>query len=250
MNVVHLPFVYNFESKTKLNYFVMGNVGYSKVSLSGSVEELPGGAVLNYLNIIQTYTGGFGGGVGYALSKNILISTGLEVIYSRSGASVIKPDNGVGDVIEDFFNKNYSDNISYKFFTSLEYRTTIKKFKPYVSLEYNIYETKSSFSFSDLTSFDSESSIVSINVGVETPRLLSYDKDNYLTLEAYVQGHKLFGVVKDVAKVDNYGSLGGVAYWNTSAEPWWASRFFFEANGVKGDGIYGYNVGLGFTLDF
>ncbi|CAI6146904.1 MAG: hypothetical protein SPLUMA2_SPLUMAMAG2_01445 [uncultured Sulfurimonas sp.] len=234
MNVVHLPFVYNFESKTKLNYFVMGNVGYSKVSLSGSVEELPGGAVLNYLNNIQTYTGGFGGGVRYALSKNILISTGSEVIYSRSGASVIKPDNGVGDVIEDFFNKNYSDNLSYKFFTSLEYRTTIKKFKPYVSLEYNIYETKSSFSFNDLTSFDSESSIVSINVGVETPRLLSYDKDNYLTLEAYVQGHKLFGV----------------AYWNTKKEPWWASRFFFEANGVKGDGIYGYNVGLGFTLDF
>jgi hypothetical protein len=46
MNVAHLPFVYNFESETKLNYFVMGNVGYSKVSLSGSVEELPGGAVM------------------------------------------------------------------------------------------------------------------------------------------------------------------------------------------------------------
>ena len=205
---------------------------------------------MNYLNNIQTYTGGFGGGVGYALSKNILISTGLEVIYSRSGASVIKPDNGVGDVIEDFFNKNYSDNLSYKFFASLEYRTIVHEFKPYISLEYNIYETKSSFSFNDIASFDSQSSIISLNIGVETPRLLSYDKNNYLTLETYIQGHKLFGVVKDVAKVDNYGSLGGVAYWNTKKEPWWASRFFFEANGVKGDGIYGYNVGLGFTLDF
>ncbi len=250
MNVAHLPFIYHFESNNKVNYFVVGNVGYSKVALSGSVEELPSGIVLDYLNSIQTYTGGLGGGVRYVLSQDFLISAGVELIYSRSGASVSSPEGNIGDAIEDFFNKNYSDNLSYKVFTSLEYKTEVKEFKPYVILEYSLYETKSNFSFDDMTSFNSHSSIINLNIGVETPKLLSYDKNNYLTLEAYVQGHKLFGVVKDIAQVDKYGSLGGVVYWNTSKEPWWASRFFLEANGVEGDGIYGYNVGLGFTLDF
>jgi len=53
-----------------------------------------------------------------------------------------------------------------------------------------------------------------------------------------------------MTNVKRYRSLGGVAYWNTSASPWWASRFFLELNRVDGDGLNGYNIGVGFTLDF
>jgi len=191
-----------------------------------------------------------GGGVRYKFKKDIFLLVGGELIYSRAGLSIIKPDGDLGDIIEDFFNKNYSDNISYKFFTQAEYRPIINEFKPYVSLDYKLYETKSTFTFNDLAGFRSASSVTSLKLGVETPKLFEYNEHNNLTLEAYLNGHYLSGVVRDMTNVKTYRSLGGVAYWNTSASPSWASRFFLELNRVNGDGLNGYNVGVGFTLDF
>ena len=122
------------------------------------------------------------------------------------------------------------------------------EYKPYVSASYKLYETKSSFLLAEIVAFDSQSSVATISLGVETPKLFAY-KNNHLTSEIYINTNYLAGVVKDVVDVSQYQSLGGVLYWNTPLEPWWASRFFLEFNKVKGSGLDGYNVGIGFTLD-
>ena len=230
MEIYHLPFVYNFESNTDINFFIVGNVGYSRVYLATYVMPYQDVPILDYLNHMQTYTAGIGGGVRYRIDKNLFISGGIEFIYSRAGISVIKPEGDIGDIIEDFFKENYSNNISYKFFTELDYRPIVYKFKPYATLGYKLYETKSSFSLNDLASFHSESSVTTLKLGVESPKLFEYNEKNNLTLEVYIHGHYLTGVVKDIVDINKYRSLGGVAYWNTSASPSWASRFFLELN--------------------
>ena len=250
MEIYHLPFLYNFHSTTNLNYFIVGNVGYSKVSLNGDSELIPGNEEgLNSFNDIKVYTAGLGGGFRYQLYNKLYFSLGAEFIYSRMGIS-IKSDKPLGGAIEDFFNKNYSENLTYKFFALAEYRPTFYEFKPYITLGHKVYETKSSFSLEDLSSFHSASSVSSLALGVETPPLYSYTQDNFLTVETYFQGHALNGIVKDVAKIDRYGSFGSVLYWNTLQDPWWTSRFFFEAAIINADGLSGYNLGAGFTLDF
>lgn len=249
MQIYHLPFTYDFKSTSNINYFLVGNVGYSRTYLAGNVNENSGIGILTYLNHIQTYTAGIGGGVRYKLHKDFKVSGGVEFIYSRSGASVKEPDGDIGDPIEDFFNSNYSDNISYKFFALGEYRPIFYEFKPYATLSYKLYETKSDFTFDEILSFSSQSSVVTLSLGVETPTLFEFDQNNF-TAEFYVNANYLSGTVSDVVKVDKYHSFGGVVYFNTPDEPWWASRFFLELNRAKGDGLDGYNVGIGFTLDF
>ncbi len=250
MEIYHLPFLYNFHSSTNLNYFIVGNVGYNRVSLDGDLKSIPGNEEgLNSFNNIKVYTSGIGGGLRYQLYHKLYFSIGAEFIYSRMGIS-IKSDKPLGGAIEDFFNKNYSDNITYKFFGLVEYRPIFHKYKPYITLGHKVYETKSSFSLEDLSSFHSASSVTSLAIGVETPPLYSYAQDNYLTVETYFNGHALNGVVKNVVKIDKYASIGGVLYWNTLKDPWWTSRFFLEAALISSDGLKGYNLGGGFRLDF
>ena len=107
MEIYHLPFTYHFKADENINYFLVGNVGYSRTYLAGEVQDLPNSSVLNYLNHIQTYTAGIGGGIRYEFKKDLFISGGVEIIYSRAGASVQKPNGEIGDTIEDFFNSNY-----------------------------------------------------------------------------------------------------------------------------------------------
>ena len=248
MEVYNLPFTYHLKSETNINYFIVGNLGYSRVFISQNIE-IPPSVDLNYDNHLRTYTGGLGGGVRYKFNNDLSVLAGVEFIYSKSGASVKQPDDDFGDAIEDFFNKNYNDNLSYKIFTALEYRTTINEYKPYALLSYKSYETKSTFSFNELSSFKSASSVTTLSLGCETPKILEFD-ENSLTLEAYYNANYLSGAVKDVVKFGTYSTMGGVAYFNTPSGPWWASRFFLELSTVQSAGLDGYNIGLGFTLDF
>jgi len=249
MEIYHLPFKYPIKSDSNIDYFLVGNVGYSRSYLAGAIEEVPGESLLTYLNHIQTYTAGIGGGISYKVTKEVEVSTGVELIYSRSGASVKKPDGDFGDAIEDFFNANYSDNISYKFFTLGEYKAVIDDFKPYASLAYKLYETKSDFTIDEILSFSSQSSVATLSLGVETPKIFKYNEKS-ITTEVYVNVNYLWGTVSEIVKLNKYHSFGGIVYYNTPKSPWWASRFFLELNRAKGDGLDGYNVGVGFTLDF
>ena len=245
MDIYHLPLTYQLKTDTLLNYFIVGNVGYSRVYLGDIKEEVPPEYHLDKLNHIQTYTAGFGGGARYEILDKLYVSAGIEFIYSRAGVSV-RDEEGVA---KDFFNKNYSDNISYKIFSLLEYRPIWYEFKPYATLGYKLFETKSDFSFDETFSFDSESSVTSLSLGAESPKLYSFGKQN-ITLEAYITAHYLSGIVREVVDFDLYRSIGAVIYYNTPAGPWWASRFFIEANTVDSNGLEGYNFGIGFTMDF
>jgi len=62
MTIYHLPFMYNFKSDTNFNFFVVGNVGYSRVELKGEIETISTTEpTLDFFNHIQTYTAGIGG---------------------------------------------------------------------------------------------------------------------------------------------------------------------------------------------
>lgn len=249
MDVIHLPFTYQLASEhERINYFVVGNVGYSRTYLSEDIE-IPPERHLDYDNHLRTYTAGLGGGIRYKAMEDSYLSGGIELIYSRSGASVKKPDDDIGDAIEDFFNKNYNDNISYRFFADAEYRPDGYRFKPYAKISFNLYETKSTFDFDELASFKSQSSVTRVSLGAETPKLL-YNNGNYLTLEGYIGGNYLGGEVTHSVQFDSYGTVGAVAYWYTPGTPAWAERFFLEVSSVRSNGLEGYNVGVGFTLDF
>ncbi len=248
MELYSLPFTYNFKSSTQFNYFLVGNVGYSRVAISDNID-IPEDSRLNYANHLQTYTGGLGGGLRYKFNEDWSASAGMEFIYSRSGTSIKSEDDNIGDVVEDFFKENYNDNISYKFFTNIEYRTIIDKYKIYTIFKYKLYETKSNFSFEELSDFRSESSVMTLSLGGETPSVFQYNK-NYITLEAYLNANYLSGAVKDIVKFNKYSTVGGVVYLNTPDEPLWASRFFLEVSTVHSSGLEGYNIGVGFSVDF
>jgi len=248
MEVYKLPFTYHFESEKALNYFLIGNVGYSRVFISQEID-IPPSSRLNYDNHLRTYTAGLGGGVRYKLTEDIHFSGGAQLIYSRSGASVKQPDDEIGDAIEDFFEQDYNDNISYELLAIAEYKPVINNFKPYAAISYRLYETKSTFKFDELLSFDTESSVSRLAVGIETPGLLHYH-GNYLTLEGYVNGNYLSGAVEKSVKFNSFSTAGAVVYWYTPGAPQWAGRFFFEASTVQSDGLDGYNIGVGFTADF
>ncbi|MEA1984015.1 MAG: hypothetical protein U9N39_10760 [Campylobacterota bacterium] len=248
MEVYHLPFTYHFESDTNINFFMVGNVGYSRVFISQDVV-IPPNTRLDYNNHLRTYTGGLGGGARYKLSQELSVSGGVELLYSKSGASVKKPDGDMGDVIEDFFNQNYNDNLSYEIFANIEYKPMLGEYKPYAALVYKSYETKSTFSFDELNSFRSDSTIWTLSLGVETPALMRFER-NYATLEGYYHANYLSGSVEEVVKFDVYSTLGALAYLYTPDGPWWASRFFLEVSSVQSQGLEGYNVGVGFSLDY
>lgn len=159
MELYNLPFTYHFESKkSPVDYFMVGNVGYSRTFISQDID-IPPDSQLNYENHIRTYTAGLGGGIRYKATDDLSFSGGIEFIYSWSGASVKKPDDNIGDAIKDFFNQNYNENISYAFFAITEYQPVINDFKPYTRLSYKLYETKSLFTFNELTSFSTDSSV-------------------------------------------------------------------------------------------
>ena len=249
MKVYHLPFTYHFNGDSNLNYFIVGNVGYSQTYLVGDIKQLPPNSTLDYDSYIQTATAGLGGGVRYRIDQYFCISVGVELIYSRAGMSVSEPDTPIGDRIEEFFNNNYSSNLSYKFFTLAEYRPVVHEFKPYMTLGYKLFETKSTVTFDELVQFDSQSSVTTMKIGVESPKLLKNGKEN-ITLEAYVDTNYLSGTVKDVVNFSWYQNYGVVGYYNTPLNPSWASRFFLELSTAQSDGLEGYNIGVGFTVDF
>ena len=84
--------------------------------------------------------------------------------------------------------------------------------------------------------------------GAESEKLFHYSR-SYLTLEAYLNGNYLFGEVKDVVKFDSYMSIGSVAYWYDNNVSW-IKRYFFEMSTIRAEGLEGYNIGLGFTINY
>jgi hypothetical protein len=170
------------------------------------------------------------------------------LLYSRVGTS-INPKDEVGEALEDIFDHEYNDNITYKLLLSSEYRKEVNGFKPYAKLSFKLYETKADFSLDELTGFTTQSDVTALSLGVESPAIAKYE-ENYLSIEGYVKGSYLHGDVKDVVQFDRYINLGAIAYWNTPKAPTWVKRLYTEVSTVRADGLEGYNIGVGFSLDY
>jgi len=249
MDIYHLPLFYQLDvGNEMINMFVMGNVGFSRASVNEKIN-LPEHAQISHENQLNTYTGGAGVGVRFKTAWAIDILSGIELIYSRSGLNVHKPDNDIGDAIEDFFEGKYNDNLTYKFLVQLEHHKEISGYKLFGKLSHKLYETKADFNFNALTSFTTQASVTSFGVSVETPQLFTFH-EMFLTFEGYLYGHYLGGDIVDVVGFDAYSTIGVVAYWYTEDKPDWAERFFVELSTVNSSGLEGYNLGIGFTLDF
>lgn len=251
MNVIHLGDKFNFDPFSEnLNFFLMGGGGYSETTMTvdlNATDPKNEGIALTSTNMLRTFTGGVGGGLRYSLESGFEFSGGLEAIFSRVG--VRNRDGGdTGEVVEDFFKGKYNDNISYHFFTGAEFRRELDGFKPYATLSYSLYETKSAFSFEQLSSFSSQSHVTAFSLGSESPPLLRYHA-MYLTLEGYLRGSYLGGDLARVTKLDGYGTVGGTAYWYVSGTFNYFRRFSLDISTIQADGLRGYNVGLGFSLE-
>lgn len=251
MKVYSLPFSYSFEPfNAKANWFLDGGVGYSITRLDTRTVTQQSGTdiTLTHDNKLQTYTAGLGGGIRYKTDMNIDLLASLGIIYSRVGTSV-KPQDDVGGAIEDFFDSQYNDNLTYKLLLSAQYIKEIESFKLHTKATFKSYETKASFTWDALSGFTTQSDVTSLFFGIETPALLQYDK-NYLTLEGYSRVNYLHGDITDVVQFNRYINMGAIAYWYTPQSPSWAKRFYTEASTVRAKGLEGYNVGIGFSLDY
>ena len=122
-------------------------------------------------------------------------------------------------------------------------------YKSYLRAGFKLYETKSDFTFDELSGFRAQSNVTSLSVGVETEPLLKH-KEKSLTLEPYVKVNYLQGDIQGVVQFNSYMNLGVLAYWNTPDTPSWAERFYLEISTVRAEGLEGYNVGIGFTIDY
>jgi len=245
-----LPFRHHLKSNGKsTNWFVNGGGGYSVTRLKTEVDNPDSRSQdikLTFDNKLQTYTGGIGGGIRYQDQLGIDWLASMGIIYSRVGTS-IKPTDEIGEIIKDFFDAEYNDNISYKAAISGEYEQYFSGFRVYTGANFKIYETKSDFSFDALTRFSSQSNITSINLGVESPALVHHN-NSYLALESYIKGNYLQGSIVDVVQFKNYYSVGAVAYWYTPNGAYWVKRLYTEVSTVLTNGLEGYNIGLSFDL--
>lgn len=252
MNVIHLPFAYHFEPvKRGWNFFLSGTAGYSETTMTrevNSTDRSTSDAIeLTLTNMLQTFAGGIGGGLRYKDESGIAFKGGAEVILSRVGTR-IRDDTEAGEIIDDFFTGKFNTNLSYRIFALAEYRRQWFGFTPYAKLSYELFETKSSFNFEQLSTFSSQTNVTSFAVGAESPSLVSYH-GMYLTLEGYLRGSYLAGDITDVAKLDGYGTVGGTAYWYVSEAMNYFRRFYLEISTIQADGLQGYNIGLGFSLE-
>ncbi|PHR54792.1 MAG: hypothetical protein COA44_12230 [Arcobacter sp.] len=251
MQTNSLPFKHNFEPfKENMNLFINGGVGYSITRLETQTRDTKSAnnIDLRHDNKLQTYTAGLGLGLRYISDHGIDYLGYIGIIYSRVGTSV-SPNDEIGEAIEDFFDGEYNDNITYKFLLAAEYNIEFEGYKPYIKIDVKSYETKADFSLDALSGFSTQSRVASLSLGTETPSLLKYEED-FLSLEGYVKVNFLEGDITDVVQFRKYMNLGGIVYWNTPQAPSWAKRFYTEVSTVRAEGLEGYNIGIGFSIDY
>ena len=247
MKTYTLPFLFPISSSyTNLDYLIVGNLGYSEVRLAKDIQDFP---LLTAQNFLRTYTAGLGGGLRYHLSSEWSADVGMELIYSSVGLSMRENSSSLSDFIEDIFNKNYNTNLTYKFFSSLTYRKKIQDIYFYTTFSMEFFDTKSSFSITSLGKFSSQSFLATLNTGFETQPLYRY-KRYYFTSELYAKYNNLQGQAASSVGFNNFYNLGAVGYWYNEKKNFWIQRYFLELSTAQVDGLEGYNVGIGFSVDF
>jgi len=254
MQVYNLPINYHFKPfYNRLNFMFLSDLGYSEVRKDVDIDtdtKSTNDLKLTAHNKLNTYVGGVGVALRYQSALNIDFLLGLEVLYSKvSQSAKFSEEIDIGDAINDFFNSNYNENFTYKFIFISEYVKEYHGFKPYVRLGFKYFDTKSDFTFESLSAFTTQASTTNFDLGAETPSMYSYNT-MYLTLEGYIKANYLTGDITNVVGFDAYSSVGAVAYWYIDAKQEYIKRLFIETNTVNGDALNGYNVAIGFSVNY
>lgn len=250
MFVLHVADRYHFAPyRPNWNLFVAGGAGYSEAWMTSAVEAEPyldENITLTATNILQSYVGALGTGVRYDAGAGWSVLGGLDLIYSRVRIVSRGDDDGI---VEDFFKNNYNDNLTYRIYGRVEYDREWKGYRPYVIVHYALYETKSAFSFEQLSRFTSQSGELSFALGAESPALL-HDGPRYLTLEGYLRGSWIGGDLPKVVNFDAYGTVGASAYWYIPDRLEYIRRVYMDISTIQADGLRGYNLGIGVSLTY
>lgn len=247
LHTYHLPLKYNFPSDTKWNYFINGDLSFSRAYVDEHTLE-PVTTEIAKGTSIDTYIGGIGGGVRYTYGYGLSATCGFEVLYSRVGVKLGQTD--VQGTVRNVFDNSFKENITYKFKSTLNYATVVNDFNIFADIQYRLYETKSDFTLNkQLKDFRTESSVISFSTGFETPKVLHLGT-NYVTLEGRVHEHFLYGSVAATTAVDRYTSMSGALYLYVPENFEYIKRFFIEVSSSQSEALEAYNVGIGFNVNF
>ncbi|MBU1641733.1 hypothetical protein KKE54_00105 [bacterium] len=263
MRMYNLPLSYQFDPLSEnTNLFMVFDLAYSDTRNNTDLQNIDPATqtsdpILHVDNRLQTYVGGIGGGLRYRLSGHSYFSFGGEILYSRVGVSVRSSDSLNGSDIKNFFKDDFNENYSYKLFAQYEYQRLYRGYQTYFKLNYKLYKTLSQLNFSDIVgdvvgdvvSLNSQTYVASLSAGVETDPLICYHGMS-LTLEPFLKANYVGGDLAKVTQVTNYGTVGLSAYWNTPEKSAYISRYFIEPSLSRGNGLEGYNLSFGFSLDF
>ncbi len=263
MRMYNLPLAYQFDPLSEnTNLFMVFDLGYSDTRNSADVQNVdpatqPSNPILQLDNRLQTYIGGIGGGLRYRLTGHSDLSFGGEILYSRVGVSVRESDGLGGSDIKNFFKEDFNENFSYKLFAQYDYHRFYRGYETYLTLNYKLYKTLSKLNLvdivedvvGDVVSLNSQTYVASLIIGVETDPLYTYNGMS-LTLEPFLKANYIGGDLAEVTKLKTYGTLGFAMYWNTPQKRAYISRYFIEPSTARGEGLEGFNLSLGFSLDF
>jgi len=260
MRLYNLPLTYQFDPISEnSNLFMVIDLAYSDTRNSADVQSADPTTdfVLHVDNRLQAYIGGIGGGLRYRLNSHSDLSFGAELLYSRVGVSVITSDGLDGSDIENFFKEDFSENFTYKLFAQYDYHRQFRGYESYLKINYKLYKTLAKLNLVDLVgdvvgdvlSLNSQTYVASLIVGMETDPLYSHN-GMYLTMEPYIKANYVGGDLAKVTKMDSYGTVGTAFYWNTPEKRAYIYRYFIEPSVARGNGLEGYNLSFGFSLDF
>lgn len=247
LDTFHLAGKYNLEPFSEnFNFFFGGLIGYSEIARTNEVNQTS--ERLTTDNMLRTYSAALGGGIRYFNDSGFSLSGEMELVYSRMGYAW-KKENKLGKFIEDLFDSSYVDILTFHVTGMAKYQKEWNGFFPYAVLLLELYETKSAFSVEQITKFTTQSSVANVVIGVESPPLVHYNK-MYMSLEGYFVESFLGSDLPQVVGFDRYSTVGGLAYWYVPNDLKYIRRFYIEVSTTHADGMHGYNIGLGFSLDY
>ena len=263
LRITNFPLYYHFDPiYTDFNLFLNGSAGYSKLD-----AEVDLGATFNPKDDTnyETIALRLGGGVRYASSFGINFLVGFDFIYSRIHNTYNYNSLDSEVVIKPYFDKafanQYSNAYTYELFWQAGYTPVWAEWKPYLILTLTYFDTKQDLSVKELSSFHSTSGGSRLKLGFETPQFV-HSFDTGLSMEFYIAGNAFTGDVRETLGFDGYGSTAAMlhfyidsAFYDEIDEvlyhaPSILNRIDLMVERVEGDGIQGYNIGVGAGFNF
>jgi hypothetical protein len=249
MAIYNFPFYHHFRPfYGDFNFFVNGSAGISETR-----SEADFGFERNDDILFGTIALRGGGGIRYANRYAVRALIGFNFIYSyvtneysynsRESETIIKP------ILEGVYANRSQSNYTYDLFWRVGYYPEWGRWNPYAELQLNYFDTKANFDAGSFSTFASHSGSGRFKVGAESPQFWHPYRTG-VSLEGYLQGVGFTGDVRDTLGIEGYGSSALLLHTYLPEPAWIFDRFDLMFESVRGDGIYGYNIGVGAGFDF